>query len=64
MDHGTAEKVVELFETSNNRSLEQVLKTVKVKYHCSTKEIDSVRKQAESLLTCELLEPEKNTDVC
>jgi hypothetical protein len=64
MDQGTAKQVVELFETSDNRSLEQVLKTVKVKYHCSNKEIDSVRKQAESLLTSELLEPEKNVDVC
>jgi hypothetical protein len=64
VDHCIAEEVVELFEESNSQNLEEILKTVKLEHHCSNTEIDSVRKEAEALLTYELLEPEGHVDVC
>jgi hypothetical protein len=59
-----AEEVVELFEKSKNQKLEEILKTVKSEHHCSNAEMDSVKKEAEALLTYELLEPEGHVDVC
>ena len=64
MDKGIAEEAVELFEESKNQKLEEILKTVKLEHHCSNTEIDSVKKEAEALLTYELLEPEGHVDVC
>ncbi|MEL7562412.1 hypothetical protein [Dehalogenimonas sp. 4OHTPN] len=64
MDHGIVEEVVELFEEDSSSHLDEILKTVKAEHHCSETEIDSIKKEAETLLACELLETERHVDVC
>jgi len=64
VDHGIAKQVVELFEENTSQKLDEILKTVKLEHHFSVTEIDSVKKEAEALLTLELLEPERHVDVC
>ena len=64
MDHGIAEQVVELFEETVSQKLDEILTTVKMEHHFSNTEIDSIKKEAEALLTLELLEPERHVDVC
>ena len=59
-----AETVVGIFETSNRYRFEDVLKLVKKQYHISASELKKVKREAEILLTYDLLEPERSVDVC
>ncbi len=59
-----AEQAVELFEESKYKSLKDALVFIKSTYHLSRAELAKVKRLAESLLTWELLEPQRAVDVC
>jgi hypothetical protein len=59
-----AEQAVELFEESRYKTLKDALNFIKSTYHLSKQELIKVKRIAESLLTWEMLEPERSVDVC
>ena len=64
MVQDTAEKVVGLFEKSEKYGFEEVLNFVKRQNHISADDLEDVRRQAEVILTYDLLEHERGADVC
>lgn len=64
MVQDTAEKVVGLFEKSEKYGFEEVLNFVKRQNHISADDLGDVRRQAEVILTYDLLEHERGVDVC
>ncbi|AKG53768.1 hypothetical protein DGWBC_1113 [Dehalogenimonas sp. WBC-2] len=64
MVQNTAEKVVGLFETTDKYGFEEVLNFVKKQNHISAHDLEEIKRQAEIILTYDLLERERGVDVC